>query len=284
MWTNTINGKQESTSSVVKLHPYFITGFSDAECTFHVSITYRADYKFNWKIRALFAIGTHLEELPLLLSIQEYFKGVGYITKDVKNNEVRYTVTKIEDLINVIIPHFKSYPLLTKKKLDFILWVKIISIMADKKHLTEQGIEEIVSIRASLNKGLSSKIITYFPNIIPFEKPVMNSIEKISDSNWLVGFTAGDGSFSAGYINETLRSRFYITQHERDLCLLELIKAYFGVGGIHKIGSAYNYEVGSYKNCFESIIPFFTKYPFPSVCLKATNFEIWEKNSWNYAF
>jgi hypothetical protein len=25
----------------------------------------------------------------------------------------------------------------------------------------------------------------------------------------------------------------------------------------------------------ESIIPFFTKYPFPSVCLKATHFAIW---------
>jgi hypothetical protein len=55
--------------------------------------------------------------------------------------------------------------------------------MAEKKHLTEQGIEEIVSIRASLNKGLSSKIITYFPNVIPFERPVMNSIVKITDSN-----------------------------------------------------------------------------------------------------
>jgi hypothetical protein len=66
----------------------------------------------------------------------------------------------------------------------------------------------------------------------------MNSIVKITDSNWLVGFIAGDGSFTAGYINETLRSRFFITQHARDLCLLELIKAYFGVGGIHKTGSA----------------------------------------------
>jgi len=56
---------------------------------------------------------------------------------------------------------------------------------------------------------------------------------------------------------------------------LELIKDYFGAGGIYKTNSAYNYEVGSYKICFESIIPFFTKHPFPAACLKAAHYSTW---------
>ena len=59
--------------------------------------------------------------------------------------------------------------------------------------------------------------------------------------------------------------------------MLELIKAYFGVGGIYKNGSVYNYEVGSYNMCFEYILPFFTEYPLPSVCLKAFHFGMWKE-------
>jgi hypothetical protein len=66
-----------------------------------------------------------------------------------------------------------------------------------------------------------------------------------------------------------------ITQHERDLALLELIASYLGTGGIYKVGiSAFNYEISSYKKNYEIILPFFLKYPLPSVSLKATNFSI----------
>jgi hypothetical protein len=81
-----MNGQQYCTTSNADLNPNFITGFSDAEATFHASppghVNYRAESKFYWRIRALFQIGTHIEELPLLLSIQNYFKGAGQITKD----------------------------------------------------------------------------------------------------------------------------------------------------------------------------------------------------------
>jgi hypothetical protein len=39
-----------------------------------------------------------------------------------------YTVSKLEDLCNIIIPHFKSYPLLTKKHIDYILFCKVVNI------------------------------------------------------------------------------------------------------------------------------------------------------------
>jgi hypothetical protein len=62
------------------------------------------------------------------------------------------------------------------------------------------------------------------------------------------------------------------------LALLELIKIYFGTGKIYKKGdSTYNYEVSSYKINNEIILPFFIKYPLPSLCLKATNFLIWKQ-------
>jgi hypothetical protein len=59
--------------------------------------------------------------MPLLLSIQNYFQGVGVIYKDLKINRVSYRVTNPEDILRVIIPHFNTYPLLTQKHLDFLL-------------------------------------------------------------------------------------------------------------------------------------------------------------------
>lgn len=76
-----------------------------------------------------------------------------------------------------------------------------------------------------------------------------------------------------------------ITQHERDLALLELIASYLGgAGSIYKVGvSAFNYEISSYKKNYEIILPFFLKYPLPSVSLKATNTLTRGQSVGNYA-
>jgi hypothetical protein len=98
------------------------------------------------------------------------------MTKDVKKNEVRYTVTNLEDLINVIIPHFNSYPLLTKKHIDYALFCKVVNLLANKGRLTKEGLEEVVSIRASINRGLSVKLADAFPNVKLIVRPDMGRI------------------------------------------------------------------------------------------------------------
>ena len=51
-----------------------------------------------------------------------------------------------------------------KKKADYILFKKVVDLMNDKKHLTQEGLHKIVSIRAS-NKlkfvGSSTSWISY---------------------------------------------------------------------------------------------------------------------------
>ena len=72
-------------------------------------------------MRAAFDFGLHENDLPLLLAIQKYFKGVGNIITDSKKKVVYFQVRNLEALTNVIIPHFNTYPLLTNKRKDFIL-------------------------------------------------------------------------------------------------------------------------------------------------------------------
>ena len=71
-------------------------------------------------------------------------------------NSVQYRVSSLKDLNEKIIPHFDKYPLLTKKKADFILFKQIINLINLKEHLTLEGLQKILSIKGSLNLGLSN--------------------------------------------------------------------------------------------------------------------------------
>lgn len=73
--------------------------------------------------------------MPLLLSLNNFFGNVGVVNTDLKSNRAYYVVSKPSDIFKVIIPHIQSYPLITQKRRDFILWCKIVEMMGKKKHL-----------------------------------------------------------------------------------------------------------------------------------------------------
>ena len=84
---------------------------------------------------------------------------------------VYYIVNKLSDIINIIIPHFKAYPLKSEKFIDFQLWEQCIKLKERKEHLTESGLNELLSIKSVLNLGLSDKLKAAFPNVIPKPRP-----------------------------------------------------------------------------------------------------------------
>ena len=68
-------------------------------------------------------------------------------------------------------------------------------IMQRGEHLTIEGLQKIVNIRASLNKGLTTALGAAFPNSIPFSRlPVPLNNTKLHPQ-WIAGFTSGDGCF-----------------------------------------------------------------------------------------
>jgi len=44
-------------------------------------------------------------------------------------------------------------------------------IVNNKEHLTDEGLLKLISIRASLNKGLPERLKIAFPDIIPVLRP-----------------------------------------------------------------------------------------------------------------
>jgi hypothetical protein len=110
-------------SSNLPLNPYYITGFVDGDGSFSVSILKRAIYKTGWSINPVFTISLYGKDIDLLYRIQSFF-GVGKITIHKRDGAVYYSVNSIKDLINVIIPHFEKYPLITKKTSWFLTFQK----------------------------------------------------------------------------------------------------------------------------------------------------------------
>lgn len=261
------------------IDPWFITGFTDAEGCFTLSLVRNNKMKLGWRIRPSFQIHLHEKDRPLLEEFVTFF-GVGKIYTKSKDS-VSYLVSSIKDL-QVIQEHFEKYPLLTKKRADFHLWTQILYLVQNKEHNTMEGLTKIVALRASLNKGLNEELKATFPTIVPVERPKVED-QEIKDPNWLSGFTSGEGCFLVRIINSTsnrlgvqVKLVFQITQHSRDEQLMRSLIEYLDCGLVfNQTETAVVFKVMKFSDLIEKIIPFFVKYPILGV--KAKDFVDWCK-------
>jgi hypothetical protein len=74
---------------------------------------------------------------------------------------------------------------LSRKRVDFELFKEIVKMVINKDHLTKEGIEKIVYLRASMNMGLSESLkkafSKYKDNLI--NKNIDKEEKGISDPN-----------------------------------------------------------------------------------------------------
>ena len=249
------------------LNPWTVVGFSDAESSFMVRIRKNSKYKTGWLVVALFSVTVDKKDLFLLESLKAFFGGLGSIKKS-GNSTFSYRIESSEQIIKIILPFFDKYPLITEKLGDYLLFKKVIELRSTKEHLTQGGLEKIVSLKASMNKGLSEELQAAFPQCVPTPRPVINN-KLIPDPEWLAGFVSGDGSFkSILKKSESVKVGFQsilvfqITQHARDEKLMESLISYLGCGFIEKDsrGPWLYYTVTNFSHIQGKILPFFHQY------------------------
>ena len=280
--------KNYNTLAKCNLDPWFLTGFSDAEGSFIISIYRDEKSKFKWRVSAYFSIHIHVKDVLLLEQIHKTF-GVGTLRKN-NENTVLFRVSDIKEL-QTIIDHFKNYPLVSAKYSDFLLFEQCFNIIKKKEHLTSDGFKRILDLRASLNKGLSPEWKEAFPLVLPVTRKeyVFNGIP---NPLWISGFATGDSSFRVSIENSTskigkrVRLCFDTCLHIRETTLLEGIAKYFSLYNSHVTASNKEMSIQcSEKNqtCLlqfrnnsdidNKIIPFFKEYPIKGV--KALDFNDW---------
>jgi len=75
------------------MDPLFITGILDAESSFVVAMLKNPRYKTGWNVKARVQIKMHEKDRFLLLKIQEYFGGIGHVSKGNKISTVEFRVS-----------------------------------------------------------------------------------------------------------------------------------------------------------------------------------------------
>lgn len=245
------------------LDPNFITGFTDAEGSFMLSILKNSERHIGWSVGIRFEISLHQRDEKLLNQINAYFQGAGIVTK-FGVDKVSYRVNNLEEIITFIIPHFEKFPLNTKKREDFELFSKAAGMIRNKEHLTLEGLDKLVSIRASMNLGLSEQLKISFPLCKPGLKFTF-SINNNFHPQWIAGFTTGEGYFGVKLLSSStiktgiqVKLVFQITQHTRDELLLKSLVDFFGCGKYYssRVKSG-DFQVGKISDIVNIIIPFF---------------------------
>jgi hypothetical protein len=94
--------------------------------------------------------------------------GVGKIHKQGKDS-VQYRIESIKEL-QIIIDHFDKYSLLSAKIADYLLFKEAFNIIKLQEHLTVEGLNKLVGIKASLNLGLPLNLKEAFPKVVSFNR------------------------------------------------------------------------------------------------------------------
>jgi hypothetical protein len=119
------------------------------------------------------------------------------------------------------------------------LWSKVLNILTSKKHLTMEGLTEIVSLKQHSPKGLSKSLASQFTDIKSIFCPNYSPNFSNLTVDWLAGFINADGNFGLRFrklvskTSETCCGEIVIVQHNISLLLLLEIVKFLGIGKIY---------------------------------------------------
>ena len=142
--------------------PSYISGYVDGEGCFTVSISPRPTLRVGWEVRPSVSVSQNGDRSEVLLAIQEYF-GCGSLRPDRSDLTVKWETRRLANLLTVVIPHFRAYPLQSGKRRDFELFAEICERMARQEHRDAGRLREIVRMAGAMNpsgtRGYSSEMI-----------------------------------------------------------------------------------------------------------------------------
>src|SRR6266850_1931791 len=140
----------------------WIVGFVDGEGCFSIGLVRQPDrgrrkgYSTGYQVSHDFRVTQGAKSLHALEAIREFF-GVGAIypnrrTDNHREDMYAYSVHRREDLRTNIVPFFRQNPLHTAKQLDFDKFAQCLELIAVGRHLTREGLIEILEIAQTMNR------------------------------------------------------------------------------------------------------------------------------------
>ena len=128
---------------------HYISGFSDGEGSFNISIRKHPGYKLGWKTSLTFNVA---QKGKRSLEIIRRVFDCGYVRKR-RDNLHYFEIVEFDKIINRVIPFFEKFRLRSEKLEDFKVFKKISELMKHSYHLTIKGIIKIIELRSPMNYG-----------------------------------------------------------------------------------------------------------------------------------
>ena len=110
----------------------------------------KVNFVDGWEVRPSLSVSQNSDRTQVLLIIQQYF-GCGRIRPDRSDKTLKWEVRNITFLLDEVIPHFDTYPLLSGKQCDFEAFADICQRMRRGEHLRSEGLIGIVNIAKDMN-------------------------------------------------------------------------------------------------------------------------------------
>ncbi len=129
---------------------HYLAGFADGEGSFNVSFRPRAEFRIPWKVSLCFNISQR--EAPILALFKRW---LGCGTMRQRRDGVWYfEVNNLGAIVANVIPFFERFGFRSaKKRRDFAKFKQLAKLLQEGRHLTREGVEEILRIRTDMNDG-----------------------------------------------------------------------------------------------------------------------------------
>jgi hypothetical protein len=148
------NATQDWLKNVPNSKGHYFAGFVDGEGSFNVSLRKREDHQMGWQVVLTFNVS---QRESYILAQLKKLMGCGRLQSR-KDGVHYYVVSNPRSITERVIPFFDRFPFLSQKKQrDFSIFKSITKLVMEKKHLTKDGLQEIVELREKINEGKGRK-------------------------------------------------------------------------------------------------------------------------------
>jgi LAGLIDADG endonuclease len=141
----------------------WVVGFVDGEGCFSVPIFRNPTCRIGWQVQPTFAVVQGARSVRVLRELERFF-GCGRVVLNRRHDDhredlYRFEVRALGDLRTRILPFFEAYPLRTAKRDEFRRFSRVIRMMGEGSHLTEEGLARIARIAETMNHRKPSRFL-----------------------------------------------------------------------------------------------------------------------------
>lgn len=137
----------------MQLDAQWIVGFTDGEGCFHVGVSRHPDMASGVQVLPEFVLVQHKRDVKVLHGVKQFFD-CGVVRRN-HGDRMCWRVRRLEHLAERILPFFERHPLKTRKRQDFLAFRKVVRLMREGRHLSSEGLEQVLRIVERMNRGRS---------------------------------------------------------------------------------------------------------------------------------